>query len=70
MSELTHQWLMTTLDASVKVILLALIAITAIYLLRIRDSNLRHRLLVGVLLGMLLLPVVSPSLSLSGLPVG
>lgn len=60
MSDLTFQWLVTTLDASVKALLLALIAFAAIYLLRLRDSNLRHRLWVGVLLGMLLLPVVSP----------
>ena len=60
MSDLTYQWLVTTLDASVKAVLLALIACAAIYLLRIRDSNLRHRMWVGVLLGMLLLPIVSP----------
>ena len=38
-------------------ILLALIAFAAIFLLRIRDSNVRHRLWMVVLLAMLLLPV-------------
>ncbi len=53
------QWLGLALDAAVKSLLLALIATLLIRALRIRDSQVRHRIWTGVLVGMLMLPLLS-----------
>ncbi len=59
MSDLSMQWLIVFVDASAKAALVALVAATGLALLRVRDSNLRHRVWTGVLCGMLLLPALT-----------
>lgn len=59
MSDLSIQWLIVFVDASVKATLVALVATAGLALLRVRDSNLRHRVWTGVLCGMLLLPALT-----------
>ena len=55
----SSQWLLLVLDVSVKSLMLAIIAGSAIKFLRLRDPNIRHRILSGVLAGMLALPLLS-----------
>ena len=69
MFDLTVQWLIVTIDISVKAMVLAAIAVLSLRLLKLHDSNLRHRTLTGVLIGMLLLPVLSQTLPTLQLPV-
>ena len=59
MFDLAVQWLIVTVDISVKAMVLAAIAMLSLRLLKLHDSNLRHRTWTGVLIGMLLLPVLS-----------
>lgn len=69
MFDLTVQWLIVTIDISVKAMVLAAIALLSLRLLNLHDSNLRHRTLTGVLIGMLLLPVLAQTLPALQLPV-
>jgi len=69
MFDLTVQWLIVTIDISVKAMVLAAIAVLSLRLLNLHDSNLRHRTWTGVLIGMLLLPVLSQTLPTLQLPV-
>jgi len=59
MFELSWRWLALGLDASLKAALVALLAAAVLMLLRIQDSNVRHRVWAGVLGGMLLLPALT-----------
>ena len=69
MFDLAVQWLIVTVDISVKAMVLAAIAMLSLRLLKLHDSNLRHRTWTGVLIGMLLLPVLSQTLPTLQLPV-
>jgi beta-lactamase regulating signal transducer with metallopeptidase domain len=69
MLDLAVQWVVVTVDISVKVMVLAAIAMLSLRLLKLYDSNLRHRTWTGVLIGMLLLPVLSQTLPTLPLPV-
>lgn len=69
MFDLTVQWLILAIDISVKAMVLAAIAVLSLRVLKLNDSNLRHRTLTGVLIGMLLLPVLSQTLPTLQLPV-
>lgn len=62
MLEISNQWLLFVFDLSAKSLVLAVVAAVAMKLLRVRDSNLRHRIWSGVLLGMLALPLLSYAL--------
>lgn len=62
------QWLVLAVDAGVKSLLLALTAAIVIRVLRLRDSQVRHRVWTGVLAGMLLLPVLSQVVPVLQLP--
>ena len=53
------QWLGLALDATFKSLLLALVAAILLRVLRVRDSQVRHRVWTGVLAGMLMLPLLS-----------
>ena len=71
MFEISNQWLLFVLDLSAKSLVLALAAGTAMKLFRLRNSNLRHRIWTGVLVGMLALPLLScsvPAIPVSVLP--
>jgi beta-lactamase regulating signal transducer with metallopeptidase domain/protocatechuate 3,4-dioxygenase beta subunit len=68
MSDLSIQWLIVFVDASVKAALVALVAAAGLSLLRVHDSNLRHRAWMGVLCGMLLLPVLTQVIPTLRLP--
>src|SRR5436190_22052005 len=59
MSDLSIQWLIVFVDASLKAALVALVAAAGLALLRVRDSNLRHRVWTGVLCGMVVLPALT-----------
>src|SRR5687768_15245364 len=59
MLQLSLGWLVVALDVSVKAGLLALFTAGLLRLLKIADSNVRHRVWMGVLLGMIVLPVLS-----------
>ena len=68
MFQTSNQWLIFVLDVSAKSLLLAILVATAIKLLRLRDSNLKHRIWSGVLAGMLALPLLShvlPSIAIT-----
>ena len=72
MFQISNQWMLFLLDVSTKALLLAVVAGIALKLLKLRDSNIRHRVWSGVLAGMLLLPVLSlvlPTIPLS-VPAG
>ena len=68
MSDLTLQWLLTTLDVSVKAVLLAAAAALLLRITRLHDSNFRHRIWTGVLLGMLTLPALAQIVPVLRLP--
>ncbi|MEL6105545.1 MAG: M56 family metallopeptidase [Planctomycetota bacterium] len=59
MSEISNQWLLFVVDLSAKSLALAFVAGITMKLLRLRDSNLSHRIWSGVLVGMLALPLLS-----------
>jgi beta-lactamase regulating signal transducer with metallopeptidase domain/uncharacterized GH25 family protein len=72
MFALSLPWWAIAVDASLKAVLLALLAAAALRLLRLADASVRHRVWSGVLLGMLVLPVLSrvvPALQIR-LPAG
>jgi hypothetical protein len=58
MQTLTHAWLALMIDVSIKSLALAMLAGVGLAALRVRDTNLRHRVWMAVLLGMLLLPAL------------
>lgn len=58
MFDLSSDWLPLALNASIRAILIAVIAGIALSVLRIRDANVRHRVWSGVLFGMLTLPIL------------
>ena len=58
MFEISNQWLLFVLDLSVKSLVLVIVAGIAMKLFRVRDSNLKHRIWSGVLIGMLTLPLL------------
>jgi hypothetical protein len=65
MAELAFQWFVVAADASLKVILLALLVAAGIWIFRVRNSAVRHAAWFSVLLalsGLPLLTVVLPSL--------
>lgn len=59
MLDISIPWLVAAIDTTLKGAALFIIALVAIRVLRVRDSNLRHRVWTGVLAGMLLLPLLS-----------
>src|SRR3954453_21277436 len=61
--------LVFVLDTSLKAALVALAAAALMKVLRLGDSNLRHRVWTGVLAGMLLLPLLTPIVPALRLPV-
>src|SRR5258708_11077401 len=69
MSGLSIQWLIVFVDASLKAALVALVAAAGLALLRVRDSNLQHRVWTGVLCGMLLLPALTQIVPALRLPI-
>src|SRR4029079_13317335 len=69
MSESRMRWFAVSLDASLKSALLAVFVAAIARLLRIHDSNIRHRAWTGVLAGMLLLAVVTPLVPARPLPL-
>ena len=69
MLEISYTWLETVIDVSIKSLLLAVIAGLALVVLRVRDSNVRHRVWTAVLAGMLAMPLLiflTPSVPLPG----
>lgn len=58
MQQLAQAWLALIVDISIKSMLLAAAAGLAIVLLRLRDTNVRHRVWTVVLLGMLAMPAL------------
>lgn len=69
MSELCWQWSMLLIDVSLKALLVAVVTGGALRLLRVRRSNLRHAAWVGVLGGMIALPVLSAVLPAIPIPI-
>src|SRR5262245_3918123 len=69
MFSLSLQWLVLALDTSLKAALLALLAAAALRAMKLRDSNVHHRVWTGVLLGMLLLPFLARMIPALRLPV-
>ncbi len=67
MSQFTQAWLGLIVDTSIKSIGLAVVAGAALFALRVRDTNLRHRVWTAVMLGMLAMPAlvhVTPAIPL------
>ena len=58
MHTLAQNWLGMSIDISIKSIVLAAAAAFAMFALRLRDTNLRHRIWTAVLLGMLAMPLL------------
>ena len=58
MHTLAQDWLGMSIDISIKSIVLAAAAALAMFALRLRDTNLRHRIWTAVLLGMLAMPLL------------
>jgi beta-lactamase regulating signal transducer with metallopeptidase domain len=69
MSEMSIRWFVLTADVSLKVVWLAAVGGLAIAALRIRNSNVRHAVWVGVLGGMLAMPVLDAVLPGLAIPV-
>jgi hypothetical protein len=69
MIEFCVRWLAWGFDTSLKAVLVALISAAALQLLRLRDSNIRHRVWTGVLAGMLLLPLLTLRMPALRLPL-
>ena len=69
MASFSLQWLGLMLDTSAKSLLLGTIAWATIRLLKIRNCHVRHRIWTGVLVGMLVLPLLSPVIPQLQLPV-
>lgn len=57
---LEQSWLVLLFDASIKSILLAVGAALALFVLRVSNANVRHRVWAAVLLGMISLPLLVP----------
>src|SRR5262245_17771981 len=69
MHHLAQAWLSLIIDISIKSILLAGVAVLVLLALRLRDTNLRHRVWTAVLVGMLAMPAlvyVTPAVPLPG----
>ena len=69
MVQLSLSWLAIAVDVSVKSLLLAALAGLSIAVLRVRDTNVRHRVWTAVLAGMLAMPLlvlVTPTVPLPG----
>ena len=65
---ISQNWLSLVVDASVKSLLLMVLAACLLRVFRVRDTNLRHRVWMTVMIGMLLMPAVvrlTPSLPIS-----
>jgi hypothetical protein len=58
MHTLAQDWLGMAIDLSIKSIVLAAAAALAMFALRLRDTNFRHRIWTAVLLGMLAMPLL------------
>jgi hypothetical protein len=58
MHPLAQAWLVLIIDVSSKSLLLAAVAGLALVALRLRDTNLQHRVWTAVLLGMLAMPTL------------
>src|SRR5262245_9076120 len=69
MHHLAQAWLSLIIDISIKSMLLAGAAALALLALRLRDTNLRHRVWTAVLFGMLAMPAlvyITPAVPLPG----
>ena len=69
MLEISYTWLETVIDVSTKSLLVAFVAGLTLAVLRVRDTNVRHRVWTAVLAGMLAMPLlvlVTPSVPLPG----
>ena len=69
MQQIVNAWLVLIVDVSIKSLLVAGVAGLALVVLRLRDTNLRHRVWTAVLLGMLAMPAlvyVTPAVPLPG----
>ena len=69
MHQFAQAWLALIVDISIKSLLLAVVAGLVLFLLRVRDANLRHRVWTAVLIGMLTMPAlvyVTPAVPLPG----
>ena len=67
MQQFAHDWLGLIVDISIKSLGLAVVAGLALFVLRVRDTNLRHRVWTAVLFGMLAMPAlvfVTPAIPL------
>ncbi|MCA9186228.1 MAG: M56 family metallopeptidase [Pirellulaceae bacterium] len=60
MDRFAYLWLGLFVDVSIKSLLLAGVAGVLLRVFRVRDANLRHRVWLGVMIGMLLMPVLVP----------
>ncbi|MDB5390956.1 MAG: blaR1 4 [Planctomycetaceae bacterium] len=69
MTAFSWQWLELTLDTAAKSLLLAALAAVTIWMLKVRNSHVRHRLWTGVLTGMLTLPLLSQVVPQLRLPI-
>lgn len=69
MTAFSWQWFELTVDTAVKSLLLAAIVATVIWLFKLRNSHVRHRLWTGVLAAMLTLPLLSPIVPQLRLPI-
>ncbi|HUE15419.1 MAG TPA: M56 family metallopeptidase, partial [Planctomycetaceae bacterium] len=69
MSELSFRWFVLTVDVSIKALVLAAGAGFGLWALRVRDSSAKHAAWVGVLLGMLALPLLALTLPGIALPL-
>jgi hypothetical protein len=69
MHEFAQAWLALIVDISIKSILLAGVAGLLLFMFRVRDTNLRHRVWTAVLIGMQTMPAlvyVTPAVPLPG----
>ncbi|MHC4405315.1 MAG: M56 family metallopeptidase, partial [Planctomycetota bacterium] len=57
---LSSAWLVLLIDVSVKALLLAALAGAVLLVLRVRNTNVQHRVWAAVLVGMLVLPLLVP----------
>lgn len=69
MIEFSFHWMSWWIDITCKSVLLGVIASLVIFVFRLRDANVRHRVWTGVLCGMIGLPMlvlVTPRVPLPG----
>ena len=69
MFDFSIQWFSLLIDVAIKTFILWSLAWVTLRVLRVRDSNLRHRIWSGVMLGMLCLPFLALVLPAIPLPI-